>query len=342
MFAARLKSVRHVRPSPSSRIFDGTSAPSAPPRMNNTAAADCWRSIPDDSLPRGKTSTQARLRSRWDRGKPSPPSARESLVCVNITVGPGKYFARLRFAAPRGIDTQKNCFNICLNGHEVVRSLDVAATAGGPNKAVDLVFNHLAPENGVMSIRFTSPKVAEGDQVVRGEAFVQAIEIGPGSGGRGAMPAQSIAASRVGSSNLLLNPGFEETRDGTQAEKRGHDIRNGWTTDLTGSTNCYMWQESAFSQHPDWGVPEFHSGQGAIRVHADVDCHTLIYQDIEVRPEATYTGSVWVRAADLRGKGFGHSTTDSAGLVLRELDDTNKLLVKHELVALKKAGPYTR
>jgi hypothetical protein len=141
---------------------------------------------------------------------------------------------------------------------------------------------------------------------------------------------------------LLFNPGFEETHDGTLAQKRGKDIRNEWTTELTGSTNCYMWQESAFSQHLDWGPPEFHSGQGAIRVHTDVDCHTMIYQDVEVRPETTYTGSVWVRAADLHGKGFGHSAADSAGLVLGELDEANKVVREHDLVALKKAGPYTQ
>jgi len=261
---------------------------------------------------------------------------------VNLTVGPGKYFLRLKFAATRGIDTQKNCFNICLNGREVARNVDVAATAGGPNKAVDLVFDHVVPENGVISIRFTSPRVAEGDQVVRGDAFVQAIEVGSGTGGRGATPVSSAAASRAGNGNLLLNPGFEETRDGTQTLKRGRDIRNEWTADLTGSTNCYIWQESAFSRHSTWGLPEFHSGQGAIRVHADVDCHTMIYQDIDVRPETTYTGSVWVKAGDLRGKGFGQSGADSAGLVLKELDDTNKLLHSHTLVALRKAGPYTQ
>jgi hypothetical protein len=261
---------------------------------------------------------------------------------VNITVGPGKYFVRLKFAATRGIDTEKNCFTIRLNGREVARNLDVAATAGGLNKAVDLVFNDVVPENGVIGIRFTSPRVAEGDQVVRGEAFVQSLEVGRGSGGRGATPVSSAAAARAWTGNLLLNPGFEETRDGTQAQKRGRDIRSEWITELTGSTNCYMWQESAFSQHPAWGLPEFHSGQGAIRVHADVDCHTTIYQDIDVRPETTYTGSVWVRAADLHGKGFGQSAADSAGLELRELDDTNKLLRKNDLVALKKAGPYTQ
>ena len=259
---------------------------------------------------------------------------------VNLTVGSGKYFVRVKFAATHGIDTKKNCFNIGLNGHEVVRNLDVAATAGGPNKAADLVFNDVAQLDGVIVIRFTSVRVAEGGQITRGEAFVQAIEIGPGSGGRGATPVPSTAADRAWTGNLLLNPGFEETREGTLAQSRGKDIRNEWTTELTGSTNCYMWQESAFSQHLDWGPPEFHSGQGAIRVHTDVDCHTMIYQDVEVRPETTYTGSVWVRAADLHRKGFGHSAADSAGLVLREFDDTNKVVREHDLVALKKSGPY--
>ena len=261
---------------------------------------------------------------------------------ANITVGPGKYFVRLKFAATRGINTQKNCFNIYLNGHEVVRNLDVAATAGGHNKAVDLVFNHIVPENGMIRIRFTSVRVAEGSQVVRGDAFVQAIEVGPGSGGRGATPAPSGATSRAWNGNLLLNPGFEETRDGTLAQQSGHDIRNEWTTELSGSTNCYIWQESAFSQHPSWGLPELHSGQGAIRVHADADCHTMIYQEIDVRPETTYTGSVWVRAADLHGKGFGQNAADSASLILRELDDANKLVRNNDLVEIKKAGPYTQ
>jgi hypothetical protein len=68
----------------------------------------------------------------------------------------------------------------------------------------------------------------------------------------------------------------------------------------------------------------------------------MIYQDIDVRPGTTCTGSVWVRAADLHGKGFGHTATESAGLVLVELDDTNKVLRKHDPAVLKKAGPYTQ
>lgn len=100
---------------------------------------------------------------------------------VNLTVGPGKYFVRLKFAATRGIDTRKNCFNILVNGHEVVSNLDVAATAGGPNRAADLVFNDVAPKDGVICLRFSSTRDGNG------EAFVQAIEIGTDSGGRGAV-----------------------------------------------------------------------------------------------------------------------------------------------------------
>ncbi len=144
---------------------------------------------------------------------------------ANITVGPGKYFVRLKFAATRGLDTRKNCFNIILNGRQVVRGLEVAATAGGANKAVDLVFNDIEPASGVLTIRFTSQAVVEGDQQLRGEAFVQALEIGPGPGGRGATPVSSAAAASRGSGNLLLNPEFEETRDGTQVFRMRAEVR---------------------------------------------------------------------------------------------------------------------
>jgi hypothetical protein len=115
---------------------------------------------------------------------------------ANITVGPGTYFVRLKFAATRGLDGRKHCFNISLNGREVVRNLDVLATAGGPNKAVDLIFDHLAPENGVLAVRLTGQPIVKGAPAMRGEAFIQAIEIGPGSGGRGARPVDSAAASQ--------------------------------------------------------------------------------------------------------------------------------------------------
>ncbi|MHC1768544.1 MAG: malectin domain-containing carbohydrate-binding protein [Verrucomicrobiia bacterium] len=107
---------------------------------------------------------------------------------VNLTVGPGRYHARLKFAASRGLDTRTNCFDIRINGERKVERLDVAATAGGPNRAVDLVFNDLTPKNGVLEFRFTAARFSNEDTTARGEAFIQALEIGPGDGGTGATP----------------------------------------------------------------------------------------------------------------------------------------------------------
>jgi hypothetical protein len=107
---------------------------------------------------------------------------------VNLTVGPGRYHARLKFAATRGLDTRSNCFSIAINGRTVVERLDVAATAGGANRAMDLVFNNLVPRNGVLEFRFAAARTSPADTTVRGEAFVQALEIGPGDGGLGAQP----------------------------------------------------------------------------------------------------------------------------------------------------------
>lgn len=111
---------------------------------------------------------------------------------VNLTVGPGRYHARLKFAAPPGLNTRANCFDIRINGERVVERFDAAATAGGPNRAVDLVFNDLAPKNGILEFRFTAAPVSGNESAAGGEAFVQALEIGPGDGGRGVKPVSGI------------------------------------------------------------------------------------------------------------------------------------------------------
>ena len=118
---------------------------------------------------------------------------------VNLTVGPGRYHAHLRFAATRGLDTRTNCFDIRINGQAVVERLDVAATAGGANRAVDLVFNDLTPKNGILEIRFTAARISNTNTTARGEAFVQALEIGPGDGGPGAKPVSVPAVEGIAS-----------------------------------------------------------------------------------------------------------------------------------------------
>ena len=46
--------------------------------------------------------------------------------------------------------------------------------------------------------------------------------------------------------------------------------------------------------------------------------------------------------ADLRGKGFGQHTNDSAGLSIAELNSSGQVLRHHPKAELKTSGPYTR
>ncbi len=182
------------------------------------------------------------------RGTPDPELYRYGVQAtdfwVNVTVGPGKYHARLKFAATRGQQTGKNRFDISVNGRRVVERFDVCATAvgssrcddlarvqrakrispegadantrstpdtarghrsamtlpaaesgldmhataGGLDRAVDLVFNDLEPRNGIIEVHLTGAERLEAGKPVRGEAFLQALEIGLGNGGGGAKP----------------------------------------------------------------------------------------------------------------------------------------------------------
>lgn len=259
---------------------------------------------------------------------------------VNLTVGPGRYHARLKFAATRGLESRKNPFDIRINGARVVTNLDVAATAGGTNRAVDLVFNDLAPRQGMLEFRLTGGRAADGDRNIRGEAFLQALEIGPGPGGDGAKPVCLPAPKPTG--NLLLNPDFDETNGGRTGGPGVTGILAEWNYEFSGTTPSYAWQERDYQQHPDWGLPEFHTGQSALRTHTDKSGRIRLYQDVETAPNTRYTASVWVRPADLRGKGFGVAPEDSAGLVLLELDAQGKVRQQHDKIEIKKAGPYTQ
>jgi hypothetical protein len=104
---------------------------------------------------------------------------------VNLTVGPGRYYARLMFAAARRLKTQTNSFNVFVNGEEVAKSLNVAAAAGGPNRALDLVFNDLAPRQGIIEIRLKASLRPGTSAKALDEAFLQAIEVGPNRDAKG-------------------------------------------------------------------------------------------------------------------------------------------------------------
>jgi hypothetical protein len=123
-------------------------------------------------------------------GTPEPELYRHGLhggeFWVNLTVDPGQYDLRLGFANTRGLDTQKNCFDILINGQTAAQKLDVTALAGGTNKAVDLIFKNIAPRNGVVEVRFKGCPFSDGHATRQGEAFVQALEIGENLPGKDA------------------------------------------------------------------------------------------------------------------------------------------------------------
>ncbi len=276
---------------------------------------------------------------------------------ADFTVGPGIYHARLKFCETRRIEPKLRAVTILINGEEKVANLDIAATAStsgaakvlaypgekphiqaaGMNCAVDLVFNGIRPKNGVISICF---KGSQG-----GEAIVQAIEVGPGDGGRGAEPvslppeSQPAPADRTG--GLLLNGGFEEgvVGDLGSVGKSGGD--HGWNYVFAGPTVSYVYPESAYGIHPEWGLPKFHSGKEALRTHTDGHGHTVVYQDISVMAGRKYTASAWVYTDDLHGKGFGKDPGDSAGLIVQEIDKRGKV-TSHPKQAITRAGDFQK
>jgi hypothetical protein len=94
---------------------------------------------------------------------------------VNVTVAPGTYYAKFKFASTRGLDTARNRVTVLINGQPAIDKLDVAAMAGGPNRALDMQFDKLTPCNGIIEFRFTG---GDKDAGIAGEAFIQALEVG--------------------------------------------------------------------------------------------------------------------------------------------------------------------
>ena len=232
---------------------------------------------------------------------------------VNVTVGPGKYHARLKFAASRGLDTNRNCITLAINGREVVKKMDVMATAGGPNRAVDLVFNDIEPRNGVIDFRFTGGDPKAG---IAGEAFVQAIEVAPGDGGAGATPV--CVAHR----NLLRNPGFE---DGDTQPAAAFPA--GWKRE---GDSAVPQRETAAAKAIN-APPEVAEGADAARIVGKGRCR--LSQEIAVQPNSPYRASVVVKARDAGGRGFGHNPGDAVQLVLEELDAAGKVIAQTSEVA---------
>ena len=91
-----------------------------------------------------------------------------------FTVNPkGTYSVRIKLCQAAAPPTPGGyATTIDLQGRTVAKDVDIAATAGGLGKAVDLVYNDVRPEHGVIAVRAWHR--------FAGKALVQAIEVVPG------------------------------------------------------------------------------------------------------------------------------------------------------------------
>ena len=98
-----------------------------------------------------------------------------------VTVGPGTYKATLRLvaASERQVDYAKNRITVFINDRKVIEDLDVAARAGGTDRALDLDFPDLTPLHGTIAIRLVGTAKSPDGKPVPGQAFIQAIQIEP-------------------------------------------------------------------------------------------------------------------------------------------------------------------
>jgi len=250
-----------------------------------------------------------------------------------FTVAPGRYSVRLHFAECRQVRPDQRALDIEINGRLVAERVDLAASAGGMYRAVALSFPDIPARSGTIAVRLRGHGSAE--------AVVQAAEVLPGRVTVGRRPV-SIPALSAATGNLLVNPGFEDTSAGATGRMGERAQASGWTYMFASPKQSYIWAETDYSRHPELGMPSIHSGKQALRTHTDGNGHTLVYQEVEARPETGYVAEAWIEAADLHGKGFGRNAGDAAALIVQELSPSGAVVAEHPRAEVKDAGPYRR
>jgi hypothetical protein len=244
--------------------------------------------------------------------------------CANVTVGPGTYYVRLKFAANRRLDTCQNCVSIAINGQPMVSQMDVAATAGGAMRAVDLVFNGIRPRNGVIDIRFVGGNAS---MSIPGEAFVQAIEVGQGNCDKGSVPVTVLGR------NLLRNAGFEQW----SADERGTIVAEKW--------QCAVDAESAAILEPvvsamDDGEQFGTVAEGIRAARMRGPGRSRLMQEVAVCPRSAYRASALVSAHGTAAAGPAAQPAGTAALLLEELSADGKVLKQHRAPAAIEADAY--
>ncbi len=156
---------------------------------------------------------------------------------------------------------------------------------------------------------------------------------------------------RLPANNLLVNPGFEDTQAPYIDAAANGDILidQGWTFQLWGNSVSYLRRESSVYKDAaePWGVSNGpwapHSGTEASRHTTSAAGHHEVYQDVPVSPETLCKASLWLRAVDLDGSGFGvEGSGDCAGLHIIELAADGGMVLDHTPVLVTTPTEYTR
>ncbi|MFN0170017.1 MAG: malectin domain-containing carbohydrate-binding protein [Bryobacteraceae bacterium] len=93
-------------------------------------------------------------------------------IIVNVTVGPGSYDLRLRFAETQYAVAGKRAMGVQFNGRTLIERLDIFESAGNKaNRTFDLYYPRVEPRNGLVELRLTGKDGAE--------AMIQALEVMP-------------------------------------------------------------------------------------------------------------------------------------------------------------------
>ena len=72
----------------------------------------------------------------------------------SFNVPPGSYQVTLKFSENYWTAAGQRLFNVSIDGTQVLTNFDIFAAAGGAKKAVDEVFDNIAPSGGVITLQF--------------------------------------------------------------------------------------------------------------------------------------------------------------------------------------------
>ena len=89
----------------------------------------------------------------------------------------------------------QRAMTIYINGEKVIENFDVLKKAGGPNKAADLFYNNIEPQNGIIAVQLAGSKL----RGCQRDALPQAIDGAPGEDGKGSDPQRVSPAAASGS-----------------------------------------------------------------------------------------------------------------------------------------------